>query len=185
MKKGLISKFQERLEISREEATLRISAIFLIFLFFWVIVFFFIYTLPLNQKREADRIVLKEAKYQSVSEISERGIFLEEDQFNKLISLKDTVFVSFLGEDRGKIIFLVKKNGFSFLQKKDVKKILFYSKDRIIVQDNSIVVAVERDWPCLILGFLFFVFALFVFLNAGWSLQIREDEDTYRVYSVW
>lgn len=115
--KNLISKFQERLSVSKENAIFRIVMMFTFIACFIAIIVVTLINFPYKKSFET-KILVPNRNYEVVVDITEQGIELKEKKFYDQLSLSDTVFVCV--KSYGTATFMVNKSGKSFYFKKEL-----------------------------------------------------------------
>lgn len=167
--KNLISKFQERLSVSRENAIFRVVMMFTFIACFIAIIVVTLINFPYKKSFET-KILIPNRNYEVVVDITEQGIELKEKKFYDQLSLNDTVFVCV--KSYGTATFMVNKSGKSFYFKKELTSGNFFdstynvkniSFDRCIltvtnVRSTSKMLGLTIVVPFLLL-LLFFLFA--------------------------
>lgn len=169
--KNLISKFQEKLSVSRENAIFRVVMMFIFVACFIATTVVTLINFPYHYNYPDIKVLVPDRNYEVVLNITEQGIQLTEKQFYDQLSLNDTIFVSV--KSYGTATFMVNKKGASFYFKKDLTagksyfggtyEIKNISINGYILTITQVRSTSEMFWLAIVvpisLLFLFFLFA--------------------------
>ena len=173
--KNLISKFQEKLSISKGNAIFRIVLLFCCFACFIAIFPITFLNFPYHYSYPVFKIAIPAGHYEVAMKITEQGIELNEKQFYGQLSSNDTTFISV---DRlGTAIFMVNKNGGSFYYKKATENPYFYNVKKVSIANNTFLV-IERTRSLLAVifrGIVLPIFAIFCCLFFALITQFKEN----------
>lgn len=124
---NLISKFQEKLKVSKGNSIFRIFIIVISAVCSVGVILITLFAFPYQYDYPVSKIALSAETITEIAmKISGQGIELSEKQFYKQISSSDTTFVYI--ENVGFAIFVTNKNGCLFYYKKRNQKPLYFIK---------------------------------------------------------
>jgi hypothetical protein len=171
--KNLISKFQEKLNVSKENAIFRVVMMFCFVACLIAMIVLTVINFPYDRNYPTISIAVPNSNYQVVKNITEQGVqMLDDNQFYGKLSVEDTVFVS-VGSS-GMAMFMFNKNGTTFYYKKEIKTGFdsyvshSYKIEKIKVDNNILSIEKVRSAPKVfrdmialpgLLSLLFFLFA--------------------------
>ena len=192
--KNLISKFQEKLNVSKENAIFRVVMMLVFVVCFIVTIVVTLINFPYHYNYPVTKISVPNGNYEVVVSITRQGIQLTEKQFYDRLSLSDTIFV--FVNSYGTAIFMVYKKGMSFYYKKDVvvNNSYFYSIYKISIDNGVLIVEKARSAHEMFIGaivrpiFLLLLFLLFAFVTQfkeiGYGYN-SEDKLKTKYANVW
>lgn len=173
--KNLISKFQEKLIISKGNAIFRIAMMFIFIACFIAVIPITFLNFPYHYNYPVFKVAIPAGHYEVAIKITEQGIELNEKQFYEQVSSNDTTFISV--DRTGTAIFMVNKNGSSFYYKKATENPLFYNVEKVIITDNTFLV-IEKTRSLLAVifsGIILPLLVLLIFFLLACSAQWKEN----------
>lgn len=194
--KKLISKFQEKLNVSKGNAIFRVVMMSIFIACSLATIIIASINFPYRYNCPILSVVIPDGNYVIAKSITEQGIQLEENKFYDQLSLADTIFVSVMGGD-GTAIFIVNKKGTSFYYKKKVMIDYFpyfYEIEKVNINNKVLSIEKVRSSSSMILGgillpiVIFFIFLLLLFRTLFKGNGYAYDENgkfREQFLSIW
>lgn len=180
---SLVQKFEEKLEVSRKNAIMRIAVLFFLILCFFAAIAYGVMNFP-YAGGYAETVDLIPGNPVEVQKILDGEVMVGKPQFLAAVG-RNTTFVA-LGDDT--IVYMAKSAGISYRYVQDVPLKRFYFLSSQQIQDGKVVREIHRNMADTIVSsffFLFLLFALLVFMiftqtkhKSGWG-----SDSVYN--SVW
>ncbi len=176
--KKLISMFQERLDVSKQNAITRVILFLTLILCFAATIVITVWIFPYHSSYPTSNIKLPAGNYEVAMKISEQGIQLNEKQFyQKTSSVSDTIFIFVF--NNGNATFMTNINRTIFYCKRQIAEIPFFYEAKNVEFKNGILTFEEiRSTTAMILAGIILPF-LFLLVLSGLILNTESKKDGY------